>query len=1063
MDGRAISADSRDSFVEPRSVAQLIASRLDPVDPWRLALVQRNLVWDEVRISGLLDSLLAGYPIGSLLVCRVRQGGHVLVEAGGTRRAQEATAGTWQLLDGQQRVNALVCLFTEHGRFGRFHVDMTRKRIPEQVVTRRRDRRHALDYIVWRPDDAGGTEPIDGRERYIDLSRLQAWAAPQADGAIESTIADLAAAPIKTVEILNAIDPSFADELDPGKLAQATDRLIRLLRAWTAPSVPVQHFTVDSPLDVLQVFTRINLAGVQLDGEDVFFAAVKTEWSAAEEHLDRVAAASPLLNRMTALRILARLASRARSKDDLLPLRVDRLNGTKGKQLIETMQQLAADESPVMARLGVLGRLLTTESGLGYGLRIIDDKLLDHVFGWAAVNESADDEAYVRDHLQVVEAYLIGAHAFRYSTVFLDGFLRLGFAEAVAAGAAGEPFPTKRIVAGARRRWEGLKRARLSVASIESDDDKRHLVDPNTGLFLSILQRLPYQPPPRDPDDPRAGHREVEWDHIYPQAKANLMRVRNVGGRLSHHPDRRLVWNGGNLWALDRPINNAASDRLPSAKFEMFEGLPIVGRLPTLWPPVDDAALTVQERADLLAAEERLRAQDVEGAMPSFRSFVVGRGLRMYREVIDRYPDVELFAPSAQIDPEEFDDAPIVDLRANLGIDESSIDFDEATDVADHVGIDPTNERFAAVLATADAAGVGAELRMIVVAASELGLAIRPNRGSVMVAPPSNRTRMLFTVWPQASNAGGRLSIYRWAQAIAEFFPAIEESAAREALGPDGFGVLEREDVAPFIDTLQSLIGPAIAVAGVAAGNAALTGAEIRRIAGDWLRANDPDRRGVHYYEIAHAVQAQGVVGGTDQMSTVLKAIRRREDAFEAVGPGTYTWALASEAAGATRGRRYWALRTDVNARDRLWPEIQAGRLRQGWGWAPEMDLELISDLVAAGKPLTEWQEQAWANRRMLTSRHDAIHVGDIVLVPHMPEHRRFSLVRVTGPYQYDGGQAFGEYGHILPVELLTDIAGFGYMDPGVAVKLQTALGNRSRLWNLDSLGVSIQDLVGHA
>jgi hypothetical protein len=148
-----------------------------------------------------------------------------------------------------------------------------------------------------------------------------------------------------------------------------------------------------------------------------------------------------------------------------------------------------------------------------------------------------------------------------------------------------------------------------------------------------------------------------------------------------------------------------------------------------------------------------------------------------------------------------------------------------------------------------------------------------------------------------------------------------------------------------------------------------------------------------------------------------------------------------------------------VNARDRLWPEIHAGRLRQGWGWDPEMDLELISDLVAAGKPLTEWQQQAWANRRMLTSRVDAIHIDDIVLVPHMPEHRRFSLVRVIGPYRFDGGQAFGDYGHILPIELLTSPDGIGYTDSAVAVALQTSLGNRVRLWNLDALAHDLERL----
>ena len=97
----------------------------------------------------------------------------------------------------------------------------------------------------------------------------------------------------------------------------------------------------------------------------------------------------------------------------------------------------------------------------------------------------------------------------------------------------------------------------------------------------------------------------------------------------------------------------------------------------------------------------------------------------------------------------------------------------------------------------------------------------------------------------------------------------------------------------------------------------------------------------------------------------------------------------------------------------------------------------------------------------MLTSRADAVHVGDMILVPHMPESKRFSLVRVAAPYEFDGGQAFGDYGHILPVQQLTGETGIGYTDPSVPLKLQTSLGNRVRLWNLDAFGPDLETLVG--
>ena len=53
--------DTSDEVVAPKSVRDLVRSqlRLDD-DPWELALVQRDLVWKQDRMVGLLDSLLAG-------------------------------------------------------------------------------------------------------------------------------------------------------------------------------------------------------------------------------------------------------------------------------------------------------------------------------------------------------------------------------------------------------------------------------------------------------------------------------------------------------------------------------------------------------------------------------------------------------------------------------------------------------------------------------------------------------------------------------------------------------------------------------------------------------------------------------------------------------------------------------------------------------------------------------------------------------------------------------------------------------------------------------------------
>lgn len=65
------------------SVRELVLRRAgwEP-DPWDLALVQRAEVWDAVRMRHLLDSLLAGYPIGAILLCRVAQPSRVIQRDG---------------------------------------------------------------------------------------------------------------------------------------------------------------------------------------------------------------------------------------------------------------------------------------------------------------------------------------------------------------------------------------------------------------------------------------------------------------------------------------------------------------------------------------------------------------------------------------------------------------------------------------------------------------------------------------------------------------------------------------------------------------------------------------------------------------------------------------------------------------------------------------------------------------------------------------------------------------------------------------------------------------------
>jgi hypothetical protein len=75
------------------SVGELLSNRSGG-DRWHLALVQRDEVWDVERMGLLLDSLLAGYPVGALLLCRTdKESSKVIDRDGDEKTVREAPEG----------------------------------------------------------------------------------------------------------------------------------------------------------------------------------------------------------------------------------------------------------------------------------------------------------------------------------------------------------------------------------------------------------------------------------------------------------------------------------------------------------------------------------------------------------------------------------------------------------------------------------------------------------------------------------------------------------------------------------------------------------------------------------------------------------------------------------------------------------------------------------------------------------------------------------------------------------------------------------------------------------
>jgi len=110
-----------------------------------------------------------------------------------------------------------------------------------------------------------------------------------------------------------------------------------------------------------------------------------------------------------------------------------------------------------------------------------------------------------------------------------------------------------------------------------------------------------------------------------------------------------------------------------------------------------------------------------------------------------------------------------------------------------------------------------------------------------------------------------------------------------------------------------------------------------------------------------------------------------------------------------------WFWNIDLDNQQYFAQELKAGRLRQGWGYDPKLDLRAIDQKLSQAIALDHQEQQAWDRcNAMLLS----IAVGDIVVVKNLPSRQQFTLATVVGKYDFRI-DPIGDYGHLLPVEII--------------------------------------------
>lgn len=95
--------------------------------------------------------------------------------------------------------------------------------------------------------------------------------------------------------------------------------------------------------------------------------------------------------------------------------------------------------------------------------------------------------------------------------------------------------------------------------------------------------------------------------------------------------------------------------------------------------------------------------------------------------------------------------------------------------------------------------------------------------------------------------------------------------------------------------------------------------------------------------------------------------------------------------------------------------ELEAGWLRQGWGYDPALDLRQLAEKRAQGKELTKKEQVAWDRCDHML---EDIEPEDLVVVKNVPDGDHFTLVEVTGSYEFSL-EGLSDFGHRLPVEIV--------------------------------------------
>jgi hypothetical protein len=299
--------------------------------------LQRPYVWTPSQVTLLVDSLLRGWPFGTLLLWKVRREDLAGIPSRPFWRIADRTgefgdshvskgnppAEFRMVLDGQQRLQSLLLAFggdgwgfrlldhewstvldserprgrnaKRHWSMGHLCLDVPafRESVKAAGGVARVDFRDVLSWVVQTPNDgrsphgrpanykhplASALDP-ENKGRFVRLSRLWNLASPHT-GLYEAHFRSKLGPVLKDHEVA---DDVVTDVLEPLAQLVMTLRDIKLSKVSYLELAPFDAnvFELDVYNDaIVNIFTRLNTAGRVLTRQEITFAWIKTGWDA---------------------------------------------------------------------------------------------------------------------------------------------------------------------------------------------------------------------------------------------------------------------------------------------------------------------------------------------------------------------------------------------------------------------------------------------------------------------------------------------------------------------------------------------------------------------------------------------------------------------------------------------------------------------------------------------------------------------------------------------------------------------------------------------------------------